>query len=80
MFLVWKLFVKLIKHTQKYDTYRYPLPLVDVMAKVEDTSNYSNHFSCCWNHWEHMLLEVSNNIVDTNLTNNLKDWGQEEVT
>lgn len=43
------------------------------MPIIEDTNQYSNNFSSSRDKRENMLFEIGNNIIDTNLSNNLKN-------
>lgn len=72
MLSIGEFFVEFIEHSTKYDENWCPLGIIHIMSIDKYTWNHSNNLSSCRNERENMLLKISNNIVDTNLTNYLK--------
>ena len=73
MFLMRKFLIKLVKHSTKHNTNRNPLHHIHIMTEQENTQDYSQNLSCCCYQRKYMLLEISNNVVDTDLTYHLQE-------
>jgi hypothetical protein len=73
------LFIEFIEHANENDGNRKPLPVVDGVVKDEDTQNDSNHLSGRRNEREYMLLEIGHNIINTDLTDHLKQSDFDDI-
>ena len=64
--------VEFIKHSDEDKSNSDPLPIVNVVIINEDTKNDCQYLASGWDEREYMLLEIGDDIINTDLPDYLQ--------